>query len=258
MSNANELQVFNNDMFGEIRTMVIDNEPWFVGKDVAQALGYSNTRDAIFRHIDKDDKTTVVISDTGSNYKSKTAFINESGLYSLIFGSKLPSAKQFKRWVTSEVLPQIRKTGGYIPLSPNDDEKTILAKALKIQERTLKEKDNIIQSKTKALAIAQPKADKYDKLMSADGYFSFNVAAKELGIGRNKLMKLLREKGILFRDGLSNIAYQKYCDNGCFVVKFSTGKNGWACGVTKVTPKGLDFLYNVVSSETNNDNIATA
>lgn len=257
MSSANELQVFNNDMFGEIRTMVIDNEPWFVGKDVAQALGYKKPHDALSTHVGEDDSVKYGLTDNLGRLQS-TIFINESGLYSLIFGSKLPSAKQFKRWVTSEVLPQIRKTGGYIPLSPNDDEKTILAKALKIQERTLKEKDNIIQSKTKALAIAQPKADKYDKLMSADGYFSFNVAAKELGIGRNKLMKLLREKGILFRDGLSNIAYQKYCDNGCFVVKFSTGKNGWACGVTKVTPKGLDFLYNVVSSETNNDNIATA
>lgn len=103
-------------MFGKIRTMTDERgETFFVGKDVAMALGYSNTRDAMFRHVDEEDKTTVVIPDTGSNYKSRAVFINESGLYSLILSSKLPQAKAFKRWVTSEVLPQIRQTGGYIP-----------------------------------------------------------------------------------------------------------------------------------------------
>ena len=90
-------------------------ETWFVGKDVAEALGYSNTRDALSKHVDDEDKTTVAIRDTGSNYKSQAIFINESGLYSLVLSSKLPQAKMFKHWVTSEVLPQIRKTGGYIP-----------------------------------------------------------------------------------------------------------------------------------------------
>lgn len=191
VSNSNKIQIFNNDVFGEIRTTVINDEPWFVGKDVAQALGYSDPTGAIRKRTDPDDKGVAKIATPYGD--QNMLIISESGLYSLIFGSKLPSAKQFKRWVTSEVLPQIRRTGGYIPISPDDDEKTILAKALKIQERTLREKDDIIQSKTKALSIAQPKAEKYDKLMSLDGYFSFNVAAKELGVGRNKLMKLLRE-----------------------------------------------------------------
>ena len=95
--------VFNHPQFGELRTVEIDNEVWFVGKDVATALGYSNTRDALSRHIDNEDKTSVVIPDSGSNYKSKTTLINESGLYALILSSKLPSAKEFKHWVTSEV-----------------------------------------------------------------------------------------------------------------------------------------------------------
>ena len=175
------------------------------------------------------------------------AIINESGLYALIFGSKLPSAKQFKRWVTSEVLPQINRTGGYIPISNADDELTIMAKAHQILERTLQAKDQLIESTTKALMIAQPKADRYDKLMRADGYMSFNVVAKQLGTGRNRLMKYLREHGILFRDGLSNIAYQKYCERGYFVVKYSIGHNGFACGVTKVTAKGLEFLYDLLN-----------
>ena len=107
---------FKHEMFGEIRTMTDEQgEPWFVGKDVAKALGYSNTRDALSKHVDDEDKTTVAIRDTGSNYKSQAIFINESGLYSLVLSSKLPQARVFKHWVTSEVLPAIGKTGGYIP-----------------------------------------------------------------------------------------------------------------------------------------------
>lgn len=108
----NELQIFNSEEFGEIRTVTIDNEPWFVGKDVATALGYSNTRDALATHVSEEDKNTVVISD-GKRGNPNQVVINESGLYALIFGSKLESAKRFKRWVTSEVLPTIRKTGSY-------------------------------------------------------------------------------------------------------------------------------------------------
>nr|DAZ25059.1 MAG TPA: repressor domain protein [Caudoviricetes sp.] len=108
----NELQIFNSEEFGEIRTVTIGNEPWFVGKDVAEALGYSNTRDALATHISEEDKNTVVISD-GKRGNPNQVVINESGLYALIFGSKLDSAKRFKHWVTSEVLPKIRKTGSY-------------------------------------------------------------------------------------------------------------------------------------------------
>lgn len=105
------LQIFENEEFGEIRTVTIDNEPWFVGKDVATALGYSNSRDAILKHVHEDDKG-VAKCDTPSG-KQEMTVINESGLYALIFGSKLDSAKRFKHWVTSEVLPSIRKTGSY-------------------------------------------------------------------------------------------------------------------------------------------------
>ena len=96
-----------------VRGKMIDGDPWLVGKDVAEALGYTNTRDALYKHVDDDDKTTVAICDTGSNYKTRAVFINESGIYSLVFGSKLKESKEFKRWVTKEVLPAIRKTGHY-------------------------------------------------------------------------------------------------------------------------------------------------
>lgn len=107
----NELQIFNSEEFGDIRTVTIDNEPWFVGKDVATALGYKNTADAIGKHIDTDDKLTSQIAIAGQ--RRDVVVINESGVYALIFGSKLESAKRFKHWVTAEVLPSIRKTGSY-------------------------------------------------------------------------------------------------------------------------------------------------
>ena len=116
-----EIQTFNHEMFGQIRTMTQeDGQIMFVGKDVATALGYSKPENAIATHVDSEDKTTTLIQGTGLNYKSKAVIINESGLYALVLSSKLPQAKAFKRWVTSEVLPQIRMTGGYIPTKDSE------------------------------------------------------------------------------------------------------------------------------------------
>ena len=111
---SNEIKIFENEEFGSVRTMEIDGEPYFVGKDVATILGYVKPENAIANHVDDEDKTTTLIQGTGSNYKSNAVIINESGLYSLILSSKLPKAKGFKHWVTSEILPSIRKTGGYL------------------------------------------------------------------------------------------------------------------------------------------------
>ena len=110
----NKIKIFENEEFGRIRTVVKDGEPWFVGKDVAVILGYAKPENAIAAHVDSEDKTTTLIQGTGSNYKSKTTIINESGFYSLVLSSKMPRAKEFKRWVTAEILPTIRKTGGYV------------------------------------------------------------------------------------------------------------------------------------------------
>ena len=130
---------FENKDFGEIRTLTIANEPWFVGKDVAMALGYAKPENAIATHVDDEDKTTTLIQGTGSNYKSKAVIINESGLYSLILSSKLPTAKKFKRWVTSEVLPAIRKTGEYktqTATTQQDESKQDRAKSMLLNART--------------------------------------------------------------------------------------------------------------------------
>ena len=175
-----EIQIFKNEQFGEIRTMVDEKgEPWFVGKDVAKMLGYSNTRDSLKKHVDEEDKTTVAICDTGSKYKSQAVIINESGLYSLVLSSKLPQAKAFKRWVTSEVLPQIRKTGGYIPTSraqrPQLSEQEVVAVANRIAQRTVKQKN-----------------------LAADNCLSASEVAKRVGLGDAKLLNsMLVDRGVI-------------------------------------------------------------
>lgn len=147
---TNELQVFNNPAFGQVRVIEKDGEPWFVGKDVASILGYSNVRDAVYKRVDEDDKLRMQIADAGQ--KREVTFINESGVYSLVFGSKLPEAKAFKRWVTSEVLPAIRKHGGY--LTPEKVEKALLNPDTIIQLATQLKQE---RERSKALQI---KADK--------------------------------------------------------------------------------------------------
>lgn len=140
----NQLQVFSNKRLGEIRTMNIDGQPYFVGKDIAEILGYSNTRDALARHVDDEDKNTVVIPD-GIGNPNKTV-INESGLYSLILSSKLPKAKEFKHWVTSEVLPSIRKTGGYnSQVSEEYKQKRLEAMMMNAKARLMKEQNRRIE-----------------------------------------------------------------------------------------------------------------
>lgn len=133
----NELQIFNNEEFGNIRSLMIDNEPWFVGKDVAEALGYKNSRNAVPTHVDEEDKLSTQIEYTGQ--KRNVTVINESGLYSLILSSKLPSAKKFKHWVTSEVLPTLRKTGSYtkVPTDPRE----LLILTIKAHEQTAQRVD---------------------------------------------------------------------------------------------------------------------
>lgn len=140
-----ELQIFSNEQFGQVRVIEIDGEGWLVGKDVTEKLGYKNSRDAIATHVDDEDKGVAKCDTLGG--KQNLTIVNESGLYSLVLGSKLPSAKKFKRWVTKEVLPQIRKTGGYIPIDEEESDQDILAKALLIAQNTLKKKDELLKSK---------------------------------------------------------------------------------------------------------------
>ena len=190
------IQIFTSEIFGEIRTCQVNNQIMFVGKDVAQALGYAKPENAIATHVDVDDKTTTLIQGTGSNYKSKVVVINESGLYSLILSSKLPQAKAFKRWVTSEVLPQIRKTGGYIPTRDSSGRelsgKEILERADAIVGRTLKFLNEPAEDTLTATQVA-----KTFNMTTLD----FNAILRDMGIqyrrhGRWNLSDDLQGRGL--------------------------------------------------------------
>ena len=227
----NEITVFNNENFGDIRTVQINDEPWFVGKDVAEILGYSNTRDAIARHIDEEDRADVVIPD-GSQTRNMT-IINESGVYSLILSSKLESARKFKRWITSEVIPQIRKTGSY------HAPKTY-AEAL----RRLADEAEKMEALQKQNQLMQPKAEFFDAVTDSKTAIPLGDVAKilDMGIGRNKLFEFLRQKSILTYD---NRPYQKYIDAGYFRVieqKYEVNGEVRINIKTLVFQKGIDWI----------------
>ena len=174
-----EIQIFKHEQFGEIRTMVDEKgEPWFVGKDVAKMLGYNQSDKAILRHTDEDDRMKCTVTDNLGRGQS-TFVINESGLYSLVLASKLPQAKAFKRWVTSEVLPQIRKTGGYIPTRDAQgrqlSEQEVVRVANRIAQRTVKQKN-----------------------LAADNCLSASEVAKRVGLGDAKLLNsMLVDRGVI-------------------------------------------------------------
>ena len=244
----NELEIFKNEEFGEIRTVVIENEPWFVGKDVAEILGYVDTNKAISMHIDEDDKLN---DKTASSLGQRGGwFINESGLYSLILSSKLPTAKKFKHWVTSEVLPTIRKHGAYMT-----DEKAFdvlhnaggLADLLQQAAEQLKQKDvQIERMKPKALFADAVASSKNSVLI---GELAKIIKAKGYDIGQNKLFTWMRENGYLMKTGEAyNQPTQKSMELGLMEIKKSTINNPdgsiRTTTTTKVTGKGQVYFVN--------------
>ena len=197
-----ELKVFNNQEFGEIRTLNIDNEPWFVGKDVAETLGYAKARNAIATHVDEDDKREAPIQGDLGGTQNMT-IINESGLYSLILRSKLESAKRFKKWVTSEVLPSIRQTGGYIHHDEEMSDEEIMARALQVAQRTIEKKNNKIKALEKetlnlvdVIESQKPKLEYLDKILSCDDALLMTSIAFDYGLSAQALNKILCEERV--------------------------------------------------------------
>ncbi len=191
--------IFESPEFGELRTLRMNGEPWFVGRDVAAALGYAKPENALSTHVDREDKTTTLIQGNGSNYKSKTTIINESGLYSLVLSSKLESARKFKRWVTSEVLPSIRRHGAYMTDS--------LLEALDAHPEAVPEYLNRLRSENarnrelnRRLRLALPKAEYYDAFVDPADCTNIRYTAKELGVPQKQFIGYLLEKGYVFRD----------------------------------------------------------
>ena len=239
------LQVFTKDEFGTIRTVQMNNETYFVGKDVAEALGYANPKNAVPTHVSEEDKLSTQIEYAGQ--RREVTVINESGLYSLIFGSKLESAKRFKHWVTSEILPSIRKHGMYaVDDLINDPDLAIKAFTALREERN---KNKLLMEDVKRM---KPKEEFFDAVADSKDAIEIGKVAKVLnfpGIGRNKLFEILRRKGILMKD---NIPYQKFIDNGCFRTieqKYSLPDGETRISIkTLVYQKGVDYIRKVLET----------
>lgn len=204
----NELMVFNNAEFGQIRTMEINGEPWFVGKDVATILGYSNPRDALTRHVDSEDKDAVGIHDAIGR-EQKTPIINESGVYALIFGSKLPNAKKFKHWITSEILPAIRKTGTYSITQTKPDSYMIENPAERAR-RWAEEYEERLALECK-IAEQQPKVEYHDAVLNKSGLMTTTAIAKDLGFKSAKqLNDLLKRDRVIYKKADTYYLYANY------------------------------------------------
>lgn len=239
----NEIKIFSNEDFGQIRTVEIGDDPWFVGKDIADALGYKDTADALRKHVDDEDKRLVKVGDLPtlemSNYGAY--IINESGVYSLILRSQLPDARRFKRWVTSEVLPSIRKTGAYH--TPKTYAEALRALADEAEKAEALKKQN---------QLMQPKAEFFDAVTDSKTAIPIGDVAKilDIGIGRNKLFEFLREKNILTSD---NRPYQRYIDAGYFRVieqKYEVNGEVRINIKTLVFQKGIDWIRKQLAKET--------
>ena len=248
----NQLQIFENKEFGKIRTVEINDEPYFVGKDVADILGYTNTPKAIRDHVDDEDKLTERIVLSG---QSRDMFvINESGLYSLILSSKLPTAKKFKRWVTSEVLPSIRKHGMYATdeLLANPDIAIAAFQALK-EEREQRQLLQFECNKQKQIiGELKPKADYTDIILQSKSLVTVTQIAKDYGMSGTAMNEMLHRYGVQYKQSGQWLLYSKYHNNGfthseTVTITHSDGRAGTVMN-TKWTQKGRLFIYNLLKS----------
>ena len=245
----NDMKIFENPEFGAIRTVELDGEPWLVGKDVAEALGYSNTKDALAAHVEEEDKLLLQRSEnaTFDIPNRGMTLINESGLYSLVLSSKLPGAKRFRRWVTTEVLPSIRKHGAY--MTPETLEEAILNPDIMIrlcqQLKSEQDKNMALRADNSRLAvqnqIMQPKADYFDELVERNTLTNFRETAKQIGVGEKVFISFLLKKKYIYRDKRGRL--MPYADKniGLFEIKESYNeKTHWSGTQTLITPKGRE------------------
>lgn len=252
----NNLKIFKNEEFGEVRTVTINDVPYFVGKDVAEILGYANTKDAIASHVDADDKTIIQRSENATlDIPNRgLTIINESGLYSLILSSKLPTAKKFKHWVTSEVLPAIRKHGMYAidDLIANPDLGIAALNALKEEREKNKKLENSVAVKTQQISEMLPKASYYDVVLNCKDLVSMSTISKDYGWSAKKMNKYLHEKGVQFKQGDIWLLYQKYSEKGYTSTKTHTylDSEGQHTKVhTYWTQKGRLFIYGLLKED---------
>lgn len=246
----NELQIFNNEEFGEVRMAEINGKPYFVATDVATALGYTNPRKAISDHckgVTKRDTPT-------SSGVQQMSYINEGDLYRLIMKSKLPSAEKFEKWVMEEVLPSIRKNGGYIAGQETLSDEELLSKALMVAQRKIDEKNNIIAMQDSRIQGMIPKEIFADAVSASHtsiliGDLAKLICQNGVQIGQKRLFEWLRENNFLIKSGTSrNMPKQRYVEQGLFEVKESNIQNPDGSvritKTTKVTGKGQVYFVN--------------
>lgn len=240
-----DLQIFNFEG-SEVRTVIESGEPYFVGKDIADVLGYKRTADAIRQHVDEEDK--LIRSFTDSGQSRNMTIVNESGLYALIFGSKLPKAKEFKRWVTSEVLPSIRKHGTYMTAETIEkaltDPDTIIQLATTLKDE--REQRLIAEQRVNEL---QPKATYYDLVLQNKSLISVSQIAKDYGKSAMWLNSKLHELGIQYKQGGTWLLYQNHADKGYTQSTTHVIDEGKSRLFTKWTPKGRLFIYETLKAE---------
>lgn len=229
---------FTRNEFGKVRTVKRNGDPWFIAVDVCNILGVTNTTVAM-DGLEDFEKAKLNLGLQGG----KTNVISESGFYTLVLRSRKPIAKPFRLWVTQEILPQIRQTGGYIPIEENDTEELIMAKGLLIASETIKKKDNIIAQKNKLLEKQKPIVDNYKILMDTKGTFSMNEVAHFVGVGEYYLFKFLRDIGILFYNATQdNVPYENTVNKTKFKVVPAIAPDGSAHSVTRILPSGIDYI----------------
>jgi len=235
------LITFENMEFGKLTVMEKDGEFFFIGKEVAEKLGYANTRDALVRHVDIDDKADVVFHD--GRQRRNMVSINESGLYALILSSKLPQAKEFKRWVTTEVLPSIRKNGGYIKNQEKMSNEEILANAVLLANHLIAEKEKIIED-------LEPKVKYFDELVNNHLLTNFRNTAKEFHIPQKVFIQFLIDKELIYRDKKNRLLPYAKNNKGYFEVKEWCKEGSEAVGIqTFVTQKGRNYLLLLIGGE---------
>lgn len=254
----NEMMIFENPEFGSVRTVCINGEPWLVGKDVAVILCYSNPQKAIRDHVDDEDKGVNETFTPGG--KQKLVVINESGFYSLVLSSKMPKAKEFKRWVTSIILPTIRKTGGYVA---NEDMfvETYLPFADEPIKQLFRLQCRVINQLNDRIRRDEPKVKFADHVSDTTNVIDMNRMAKlcadhGIRIGRNRLFAWMRSRGILM---MNNIPYQEFIDNGYFRVKESVYECRGQMKTyqqTYVTGKGQQYILSRLMREFGGEGVA--
>ena len=233
----NELMIFNNPEFGEVRTLEEDGKVLFCGSDVAKALGYSRPKDAISAHA----KGAVKRRTLTSGGEQEMSFIPESDLYRLVFSSKLPTAEKFTEWVTAEVLPSIRKHGGYVNGQERLSPEELMAKALMVAQKTLAEREARLSALAVENQIMAPKADYFDQLVERNTLTNFRETAKQLDIPPKKFVAFLLDKKYVYRDKKGKLLPYEQKNNGLFEVKECFNeKTQWSGTQTLVTPKGRE------------------